>query len=361
MGEGYSVLPGYPFSIKTFVIVILIVIETIKRTSTIKSTIKIMKPKVDYMRVSVTDLCNLRCVYCMPPEGVSRIPHAEILRYEEVERLVRVAAGIGINRVRITGGEPLVRRGIVHLIGRISLINEIRDISLTTNGVILSSCSLSLKKAGIRRINISLDSLRGDRYRNITRVGSIGDVLAGIEAALACGFDEVKVNVVLIRGVNDDEVEDFILFSRKMGVVVRFIEFMPVSTKSIWGRNRFIPMDEVLLRIERSHSLVPASGAVGAGPAVYYLLDGGPTKVGLIAPVSRGYCRACNRLRLTADGKLRPCLMSDVEIDVKGPLRSGASDGEIGAIFRRAIAGKSFTCDFERSAVPARKMVEIGG
>lgn len=320
-----------------------------------------MKPKVDYMRVSVTDLCNLRCVYCMPPDGVRRIAHGEILRYEEIERLVRVASGMGITRVRITGGEPLVRIGVVHLVELLGEIEGITDISLTTNGHLLPGCARSLKSAGVRRVNISLDSLRGDRYRKITRVGSLEGALAGIEAALACDFDEVKVNVVVIRGINDDEVEDFLVFAGERGMVPRFIEFMPVSMRSVPGGDGFIPMDEIRLKIERSHSMEPAGAALGAGPAVYYLLDGGPSMVGLIAPVSRGFCRTCNRLRLTADGKLRPCLMSDEEIDVKGPLRSGASDGEIGVIFRRAIEGKSFTCDFERVSPCGRKMVEIGG
>jgi GTP 3',8-cyclase len=320
-----------------------------------------VKPKIDYMRVSVTDLCNLRCVYCMPPEGVRRVSHAEILRYEEIERLIRVASGIGISRVRITGGEPLVRRGLVGFISRVHGIAGVRDISMTTNAVLLPPRASALRSAGLRRINISLDSLRADSYRRITRVGALGDALAGIESALECGFDGVKLNVVVIRGVNDDEIEDFLAFAKAKGVVLRFIEFMPVSSRSIWGGGEFLSMDEVRACIERSHSLEPTGDVSGAGPAVYYAIDGGPETVGLIAPVSRGFCRSCNRLRLTADGKLRPCLMSEEEIDVKGPLRSGVPDGGIAAVFERAIKGKSFTCDFEKAGGTGRKMVEIGG
>lgn len=313
------------------------------------------------MRVSVTDLCNLRCVYCMPPEGVRRKSHDEVLRYEEIERLVRVAAGIGITRVRITGGEPLARRGIVGLVEMIGGIDGIRDISMTTNGVLLPGEAAGLKAAGLRRVNISIDSLREDRYRRITRVGRLRDALAGVESALACGFDEVKINVVVIRGVNEDEVEDFLSFAGGKGLVPRFIEFMPITTRSIWGGDEFLPISEVRAVIGRTHTLEPSREVAGAGPAVYYALDGGPELVGLIAPVSRGFCRACNRLRLTADGRIRPCLMSDEEIDVGGPLRSGASDGDLAAVFERAIAGKSFTCDFERHGASGRKMVEIGG
>jgi cyclic pyranopterin phosphate synthase len=294
---------------------------------------------IDYMRVSVTDRCNLRCIYCMPPEGFSPMEHREILRYEEIVRVLRVAAGIGVRKIRITGGEPLVRKNIPYLIQLIREIDGIKDLSLTTNGALLERYAGELAAAGLNRVNVSLDSLKSDRYREITRGGDIDAVFKGIEAAQKAGLVPVKINMVPIRGLNDDEITDFAKMTLDAPYQVRFIEFMPFGTRGLWKPERFIPAEEIQSIVERMGHLSPVK-LRKSGPARYFKFDGAAGVIGFISPLSNHFCGECNRLRLTADGKLRPCLFSETEIDLKPALRSDAPDNEIERLIRLSIEVK---------------------
>lgn len=294
---------------------------------------------IDYMRVSVTDRCNLRCIYCMPSEGIRAIKHGEILRYEEIIRIVRLAAVLGVKKVRITGGEPLARKNITYLIAQLKNIEGIEDLSLTTNGVLLERYAKEIAEVGLDRVNISLDSLRPDRYREITRGGDIDTVHKGIMAAEKAGLMPIKINMVPIRGFNDDEIEEFAKITLIMPYHVRFIEFMPIGAKDIWSNEKYIPTDEIKSIVRRIAPLTPVR-ARKSGPARYFRLNGASGVIGFISAMTHHFCGDCNRLRLTADGKLRPCLFSETEIDLKAPLRSGASDAEIERLLRLAIAAK---------------------
>jgi cyclic pyranopterin phosphate synthase len=326
---------------------------------------------VGYLRVSVTDRCNLRCVYCMPPEGVPSCAHDEILRYEEIETVVRAAAELEIHKVRLTGGEPLVRRGIVDLVRRLSVIPGIDDLSMTTNGILLSRYAADLARAGLKRVNVSLDTLRPERFRQITRRGELADALAGIEAARRVGLVPVKINAVIIRGLNADEVIDLAYKTVSDGWHVRFIEWMPVGTPTVGGmewESGVVTTDTIRAQIEAALGpLEPASTQAGAGPARYYRLAGahGPSAVGtvgFISPLSEHFCGTCNRLRLTADGKLRPCLFSSHEIDLRAPLRAGAGAEEIKALLTVGIAAKPEGHHLhECESVHDRTMSQIGG
>jgi cyclic pyranopterin phosphate synthase len=294
---------------------------------------------INYLRISVTDRCNLRCVYCMPEEGVTLMSHADILTYEEIYTVAKVAAGLGINKIRLTGGEPLVRAGLPDLVKMLAGIGTIDDISLTTNGVLLAQHTAALKEAGLRRVNISLDTLRPERFRRITRCGSLEDTLQGIEAARAAGLDPVKINMVVMAGVNDDEVNDFARKTVSNGWHVRFIEHMPVNGEEPIAA-RLFPVSEMRKRIEALGPLEPWKVEVGNGPARYFRLPDAAGTIGFITPVTEHFCYQCNRLRLTADGKLRPCLLSEEEIDLREPLRSGASPDELRRLIEKAIASK---------------------
>ena len=263
---------------------------------------------IDYMRISVTDRCNLRCIYCMPPEGLVPIEHKEILSYEEIVRVLRVAVNMGVKKIRITGGEPLVRKNVSYLISSIKDIGGIKDLSLTTNGILLGQYAQELVDAGIDRVNISLDSLKPDRYREMTRGGDIDMVLKGIEAAEKTGLVPIKINMVPIRGHNDDEIVEFARLTLKAPYQVRFIEFMPFDT-NMWSKNKFIPADEIKSIAESVGPLTPVFMRK-SGPAKYFRFEEATGVVGFISPLSNHFCRECNRLRLTADGKLRPCLFS---------------------------------------------------
>lgn len=324
-----------------------------------------------YLRVSVTDRCNQRCVYCMPAEGVPDRPHDDILRFEEVERVVRVAAALGVRSVRLTGGEPLVRKGLVGLAARLAALPGVQDLALTTNGTLLARAAPALRAAGVRRVNVSLDTLRPDRYRDITRTDLFSDALAGLEAALAAGLDPVKVNTVVIRGRNDDEVEEMALRAAEGRVVWRFIELMPLGEARNLGEDALVPADEIVGRLAalaraRRLTFVPVSrrgGAVpsGAGPARYYRLGRG--LVGVISPMTHGFCSSCNRLRLTSDGRLHPCLASPLTVDLAGPLRSGVPDGELARLILEGVARKP---DAHRlaerpPALAGRRMSDLGG
>jgi cyclic pyranopterin phosphate synthase len=318
---------------------------------------------ISYLRVSVTDRCNLRCVYCMPPEGIPWRPHEEILRYEEIETVVWAAAELGISKVRLTGGEPLVRKGLVDLVSMISCIPGIDDLAMTTNGVLLACYAKELKAAGLKRVNVSLDTLRPERFRTITRLGELSDTLDGIAAAKEAGLVPVKINTVVIRGLNDDEAVDFARLTYAPDWHVRFIEVMPLGNNADWAGNGYVPMGEVRERIERElGGLIPAKLGVGGGPARYYRLAGAQGTIGFITPISEHFCYQCNRLRLTADGKLRPCLLSDYEIDLRTPLRRGASAEEIKALIIEGIRNKPERHHLSEQVIPqGRAMSEIGG
>jgi cyclic pyranopterin phosphate synthase len=294
---------------------------------------------INYLRISVTDRCNLRCIYCMPPEGLPPIEHKYILRYEEIARILRIAADIGVTKIRITGGEPLVRKNITYLIKLIKNIEGIKDLSLTTNGVLLEQYAEELAYAGLDRVNISLDSLRPDRYRKITRGGDIDIVLKGIEAAQRAGLVPIKINMVPIRGINDDEIEQFAKITLEAPYQVRFIEFMPFGVEDMWSHEKFISTEELKSIVEHIGPLTSVK-LRKSGPARYFRLDGAKGVVGFISPLSNHFCGECNRLRLTADGKLRPCLFSETEIDLKPALRGGAHDDEIERLFKLSIEVK---------------------
>jgi cyclic pyranopterin phosphate synthase len=294
---------------------------------------------INYLRISVTDRCNLRCVYCMPEEGVTLMPHADILTYEEIYTVAKVAAGMGINKVRLTGGEPLVRLGLADLVKMLASIEGIDDLSLTTNGILLAHHATELKQAGLRRVNISLDTLQPERFRKITRCGELVDTLKGIDAAHAVSLEPVKINMVVMAGINDDELIDFARKTIEDGWHVRFIEHMPVIADSPTP-SRLFSVKEMRNRIEALGKLEPWKVNVGNGPAKYFRLPGAKGTIGFITPVTEHFCYRCNRLRLTADGKLRPCLLSEEEIDLREDLRSGASPDELKRLIEKAIARK---------------------
>ena len=294
---------------------------------------------IDYIRISITDRCNLRCVYCMPSGGVKFLEHKDILQYEEIARILRVAVHAGVRKVRITGGEPLVRKNIISLIKMIKSIEGIHQLSLTTNGMLLERYAEELADAGLDRVNVSLDSLKAERYREITRGGDLEAVLRGIEAAERAGLTPIKINMVPIRGLNDDEIGEFAKITLTAPYQVRFIEFMPFVTEDIWNREKFISSEEIQSLVEQIGTLVPAT-MKKTGPARYFRFEGSAGVVGFISPISNHFCKECNRLRLTADGKLRPCLFSETEIDLKPALRSNGSDAEIKRLIELSIAVK---------------------
>jgi cyclic pyranopterin phosphate synthase len=295
--------------------------------------------EIDYLRLSITDRCNLRCVYCMPPDGIVPSMHKEILRYEEIIRIVGIGAGLGVKKVRLTGGEPLTRKNVSFLISSLKKIPGIEDLSMTTNGTLLEKCAQELADAGLDRVNISLDSFNADRYREITRGGSLDAVLRGISAAEKAGLRPVKINMVPIRGVNDDEVADFARLTLTSEYHVRFIEFMPSGDNDYWNPERYISTEELKKIMESVGPLAPVHIRKN-GPSRYFSLQGAKGVVGFISAVTHHFCADCNRLRLTSDGKLRPCLFSETEIDLKTALRNGGSDAEIERLLRLAIKVK---------------------
>ncbi|MCL0056776.1 GTP 3',8-cyclase MoaA [Dehalococcoidia bacterium] len=334
---------------------------------------------INYLRISVTDRCNLRCVYCMPLEGVAPLPHGEILSYEEICLVARAASELGISKVRLTGGEPLVRAHLSSLIGMLAEVEGIDDLSLTTNGVLLSRYARELKAAGLKRVNISLDSLQPDRFEQITRIGKLEDTLLGIEAAQAAGLQPIKINMVVMGGVNDDEIADFARLTREEGWHVRFIEFMPIgglqttdyrlqtsdyglqTTDSRLQTEELVPISEIVERIESLGILEPRS-LDGNGPARYFHLPHAKGTIGFISPVSEHFCFKCNRLRLTAEGKLRSCLLADEEIDLREPLRRGASVDELKRLIEQATEAKPEGHKLECGTTARnRTMCQIGG
>ena len=321
---------------------------------------------ISYLRISVTDRCNLRCVYCMPPQGVAKRSHAEILRYEEIETVVRAAATLGITKVRLTGGEPLVRPGIVDLVRMLARVEGIDDLAMTTNAILLDDYAKGLAQAGLQRVNISLDTLRPERFERITRCGRLEDVLAGMEAARQAGLTPIKINTVVIHGMNDDEVVDFARQTLEPGWHVRFIELMPIgngmAVENNW-KERVVTAREIREQIEAALGpLKPAKVLPGGGPARYYRLPDAKGTLGFITPISDHFCTHCNRLRLTADGHLRPCLLADTEIDLRTPLRARADVEQIKALIVQAIERKPMQHHLDECKIPTgRVMSEIGG
>ena len=319
---------------------------------------------IDYLRIAVTDRCNLRCVYCMPEEGVDLKSHDEMLSIEEVEKLVKSVAPLGIKKIRLTGGEPLVRKNIEILVKKIAAVEGIEHITMTTNGTLLGSMAKGLKEAGLNRVNISLDSLKADKFKAITRWGDLNDVLAGIDASLKVGLTPVKINVVAMKGFNNDEIIDFVELAINKGVQVRFIELMPIGESDEKARIEHISIDDIKSIIEEKYKLIPTDDIVTDGPASNYFIEGySGSSVGFIGALSNNFCGRCNRLRVTADGKVRLCLHKDIEFDLLTLLREGKSEEEIKNFFETIIplkpTGHSMT--EEGWGNQKRKMSQIGG
>ncbi|GIW86261.1 MAG: GTP 3',8-cyclase [Isosphaeraceae bacterium] len=316
------------------------------------------------LRISVTDRCNIRCVYCMP-ETVRFLPRAEVLRFEEIARVVRAAVPLGIDKLRLTGGEPLVRRDLPRLITLLAEIDGIRDIALTTNGILLAPMARQLWDAGLRRINVSLDTLDPTRFEQLTRRSGFEQVIEGIHAAREAGFHPVKINAVAIKGVTEDDVVPLARFGRDHGCEIRFIEYMPLDAGDAWERGKVLFAEEILDRLAAEFGpLEPAPDQDPRAPALDYVYtDGHPARVGLIASVSRPFCGSCNRLRLTADGKLRNCLFALDETDLRALLRGGADDEALRAAIRASVAAKweGHEINTARFIKPARLMHAIGG
>lgn len=315
---------------------------------------------IDYLRISITDRCNFRCRYCMPEQGVRPKAHEDILSFEEILQFVQAVVPLGIDKIRVTGGEPLVRKGVAGFISKLREINGVQDISMTTNAYLLPDMAWDLKNAGLDRVNISLDSLKPERFRKITRWGELSKVLSGIETALKAGLTPVKINCVVIKKFNDDEIMDFVNLTRQYPVFVRFIELMPLGEND-WFKGRFISAEDIKASI--NGNLISTGIPAGAGPAVYCKVHGALGSIGFITPISQHFCPACNRLRLTADGKIKPCLESDVEIDVKSALREHKSEEKLKNLFKQALEqkpGKHHMTSMQ-SEEHFRKMWQIGG
>ena len=295
---------------------------------------------INYLRLSITDRCNLRCIYCMPEKGIRFIPHSEILTYEEMLHIIRLCVQKGIRKVRITGGEPLVRKRFIGFLERLSKVKGLEEITLTTNGVLLKRFAADIRNVGICRINVSLDSLRPERFFRITGRDCFESVWDGIETAEHVGFDPIKINVVAIKGVNDDEILDFADLTFKKPYHIRFIELMPVGESHIWHPERFMSIDRIYRLIQSFGDLMPVKSDAYDGPAQKYKIKGAEGEIGLIGALSNHFCSMCNRLRLTAEGNLRGCLFSDREIDLKTPLRQGKKDDFLTRIIERAIKNK---------------------
>jgi cyclic pyranopterin phosphate synthase len=317
---------------------------------------------IDYLRISVTDRCNLRCIYCMPTEGVRHFEFKDILTHEEITRVARIAARLGVRKIRLTGGEPLLRKNLPFLIESLHNIRGIEEIGITTNGLLLKRYAASLAAAGLQRVNVSLDSLRAERYGDITRGGDIRDVFEGIHEAERAGLRPVKINMIPIRGINDDEIEDFAMLTKYSSYQVRFIEFMPVGQRRLWAEKKYIPTREIMERVSALSPIAPVR-VRKFGPARYYRFQDAPGVLGFISPISHHFCAECNRLRLTSDGKLRPCLFSEREVDVRSALRTGVPDDGIERLVRQAVEvkPKRHALDSGAPREPLKPMSSIGG
>jgi len=326
--------------------------------------------RISYLRVSITDRCNERCTYCMPQELQEWLPREEILTYEETLRLIRIAAELGVSKLRITGGEPLTRRDVVHFVKQIPEIHGIRSVGFSTNGTLLArqitagkTMASTLRDAGVQSVNISLDTLDPAVYSQITGRDFHAQVLNGIDAAIAAGFDQIKLNTVLMRSRNEDQLLPLIEFAAARSLVLRFIEMMPVSTTEVLNENNFISVLEAKRLIESAYgSLIAETEFRTNGPATYYQIPGRAQRIGFIGAMTNlHFCENCNKLRLTCDGKLRPCLGSYLEFDIMRPLRAGASDEQLKQFFLDVVERKPREHDFRNNYQPNRKMIAIGG
>lgn len=312
---------------------------------------------INYLRISVTDLCNLRCKYCMPETGVEKISHCDVLSVEEIIRIAKESASLGIEKVRITGGEPLIRNGIIDLVKGISAIEGIKDVAMTTNGLLLKKYGKDLKEAGLNRVNISIDSLDPDKYRRITRGGEVIQVLEGIEEALKLGLKPIKLNTVIVGGENEEDIPKLMNLTKIYPIDVRFIELMPIGQASNWSKEHFISNEEVRSLVPE---LIPQSHEIGS-PAQYYKLPEGKGRVGFIDPISSHFCSECNRLRVTFDGKLKPCLHSSQEIDLLPALRE--KKGSLKELLAEAVSSKPEKHHLDNVDYQGitRNMSQIGG
>ncbi|PYI48066.1 MAG: GTP 3',8-cyclase MoaA [Verrucomicrobia bacterium] len=326
--------------------------------------------RISYLRVSITDRCNERCTYCMPQELQEWLPREEILTFEETLRIIRIAAELGVSKVRVTGGEPLTRRDIVHFIAQIPKISGIKSLGLSTNGTLLTrqitsekTMATALREAGVQSVNVSLDTLDRDVYSKITGRDFHPQVLEGIDAAIAVGFDQIKLNTVLMRARNEDQLIPLIEFTASRNLILRFIEMMPVSTTEVLSENNFMSILEAKRLIESVYGgLIPEAEFRTNGPATYYQVPGRKQRIGFIGAMTNlHFCENCNKLRLTCDGKLRPCLGSYLEFDIMRPLRAGASDEELKQFFLDVVDRKPEQHDFRDNYQPNRKMIAIGG
>ena len=317
---------------------------------------------VNYLRLSVTDRCNLRCFYCTPPEEWVKLPHPEILRYEEMLHLARVAVAQGIRKIRVTGGEPLVRKGVVDFIRNLHQVQGVEEVCLTTNGVLLPELAPALYATGLRHLNLSLDTLKRERYQELTGRDHLLEVQAGLEKALSLGFHPLKINCVVLKDLNDDEVLDFAQLARERPIQVRFIEFMPTISHGKWSRH-FLPIAEVRRRLAVLGQGEPVARKSVAGPAHIFRFPGFRGELGFISAISEHQCPGCNRLRITAAGRLRPCLFGKAELDLKGPLRQGADDAALGRLFQEAINLKAWKPEFTDPDTlhACHQMARIGG
>jgi cyclic pyranopterin phosphate synthase len=316
------------------------------------------------LRISVTDRCNIRCFYCMPAENVTFMQRSQLLNFEEIERFVRIVAPLGVNKLRLTGGEPLVRSELDVLVKKLAQVPGIKDIGLTTNGILLADQAERLYKAGLRRINISLDALSPEAFREITRRDGYEQVRDGIEAARAAGFDPIKINAVAIRGVTDNEIVPFGELARETGLEIRFIEYMPLDADNAWERDKVLFAGEIIDTLSAAiRPLVPLPTNDPSAPATEFEFDDGIGRIGFIASVSRPFCQSCNRFRLTADGKLRNCLFSLDETDLRSLLRGAATDAEIVQAVRDCVSAKweGHEINTARFVQPDRPMYSIGG
>lgn len=311
--------------------------------------------KINYLRVSLTDRCNLRCKYCMPEKGIDKCSHSDILSLEEIYKIIESFVELGIDKIRFTGGEPLVRKGIVDLIRRVSKLKGVKDIAMTTNGILLKDMARDLKDAGLNRVNISLDTLDNEKYKTITRGGDLKVVLDGIKEAKKVGLLPIKINTVLIGKFNEDEIEKFVELTREEEIDVRFIELMPIGQATNWAKEKFISNEKILQKVTE---LEPIKREDISSPAVYYKLPHSKGKVGIINPISCKFCENCNRVRLTSNGKLKLCLHSNREIDLKTPLRSGQ---DLKSLIVKSIGEKEESHHLEEGKYIIRNMNEIGG
>jgi len=318
--------------------------------------------KLNYLRISITDRCNLKCIYCVPYDFIPKLPHKEILSYEEILHIVKISVRLGISKVRITGGEPLVRKGVYDFLEQLTKIQGLLDISLTTNGVLLKDNINKIKSAGIKRINISLDTLNRKKFRQIAGYDFFNQIWEGIELAQKMGFDPIKINVVPLKGVNYDELLDIAALSIAYPFHIRFIEYMPMGTNQM-EIDRHLLFPEIKKQINQLGKLIPVEKSMNDGPAERFKFESARGEIGFIRPISRHFCNTCNRLRLTASGQLRPCLMSDVQVDLKTPLRKGCSDDELAEVFLKAVRLKpsEHNLSIDHPAGVSAQMCAIGG